>query len=44
MNKDIIENVEENIIGCYDNDTVEMIIEYLQRRVEDIKRQLKEVE
>lgn len=39
---EILEEIENSIVGIYDNDTIERIIEYLQKRVKQIKEQLEE--
>lgn len=40
--KEILDYVENEIVGVYDNDTIQRIIEYLQKRHEDVEEQLEE--
>lgn len=40
--ENILNEIEKNVIGVYDNDTIQIIIEYLQKRVKQIKEQLEE--
>lgn len=42
MYKDVLNEIEDTIVGVYDNDTIKAIIEYLQKRVKDIEIILKE--
>jgi len=38
----ILDYVEREIVGVYDIDTIDRIIEYLQKRQKQVKRQLEE--
>lgn len=40
--KEILDYVEKEIVGNYDIDTIDRIIEYLQKRQKQVKRQLEE--
>ena len=42
--KEILNYIEKEIVGIYDIDTIDRIIEYLQKRQEEVKEQLKESE
>ena len=42
--KEILDYIEKEIVGVYDVDTIDRIIEYLQKRQEEVKKQLKESE
>lgn len=39
--KEIIDDIEKNIIGQYDNDTLKLIINYIKKRIEEIEKELK---
>lgn len=38
----VLDYVEKEIVGVYDVDTIDRIIEYLQKRQKQVKRQLEE--
>lgn len=39
---EILNYVEKEIVGVYDTDTIDRIIEYLQKRQKEVKKQLEE--
>lgn len=44
MHKDIIDFLENNIIGQYDNDTLKLIINYIKYRIDKIEEELESEE
>lgn len=42
IEKYVLNYVEKEIVGVYDVDTIDRIIEYLQKRQKQVKRQLEE--
>ena len=44
MHKEIIVFLEQNIIGMYDNDTLKLIVNYINKRIKDIENIIKEEE
>lgn len=40
--KEILDYIEKEIVGVYDIDTIDRIIDYLQKRQKQVKRQLEE--
>ena len=37
QHKQIIDFLENYIIGCYDNDTLKLIVNYINKRIKDIE-------
>lgn len=42
IEKYVLNYVEKEIVGVYDVDTIDRIIEYLQKRQKEVKKQLEE--
>lgn len=40
LDKAIIDDIENYIIGQYDNDTLKLIVEYIEKRIKEIHDEL----